>query len=77
LQVVVIGVELANELIELEGGLPDLEKEVASRAAAAYGALAIDRGVISSVPGATAVELSGSDLQTSSRPYTVAGNSAL
>jgi hypothetical protein len=63
LQVVEVGVEPADQLIELEGRLPNIEKQAAPRATAPDAALPVDGGIISLVPGAASFELSGSDLQ--------------
>lgn len=63
LEIVEVGVEPADQLIQLEGGFPNIEKQVAPRATAPDAALPVDGGIISLVPGATAFELSGSDLQ--------------
>ncbi len=63
LEVVEVGVEPADQLIELEGRLPNIEKQAAPRATAPDAALPVDGGIISLVPGAASFELSGSDLQ--------------
>jgi hypothetical protein len=74
LEVVMAGVELADQLIQIEGGLPDLEEQLTALASTFYGALPVDWWVVSLVSGAAALELSGSDLQWSSNPYTLPGS---
>ena len=69
-QVVQPRVEFPDELIELQGRFPDVEKQVATDARALDAALPVHCGVVSFVPGATAAEFSRSDLQTN----TLAGN---
>jgi len=64
--VIVIGIETADQLVELQGGLPDFAQQGAARAGAGYSAAAIHGGVIPFVPGTTALELPGSDFQTCS-----------
>jgi hypothetical protein len=64
--VVMIRVEPADQLVELERGLPNVAEQAAARASAAYAATAIDGGVVPLVLGATALELPGSDFQTRS-----------
>jgi len=65
--VVVIRIEPADQLVELERGLPNIAEEAAARASSADAAAAIDGGVVTFVLGATALELPGSDSQTRSR----------
>ena len=63
LEVIEVGVEPADQLIQLEGGFPNIEKQAAPRATAPDAALPVDGGIVSLVPGTAAFELSGSDLQ--------------
>ena len=58
------GIELADELIEPEGSLPDFQEQAAAGAAAADAALPIDGGIVGLMPSATARELARSNLQT-------------
>lgn len=67
-------IELADQMIQREGGFPDLEQQFATLAATFDGALAVDRWTVGLVPAAAALELSGSDLQRSSNPYTLPGS---
>jgi hypothetical protein len=60
-------IEPADQLVELERGLPNVAEQAAARASAPYAATAIDGGVVTLVLGATALELPGSDFQTRSR----------
>jgi len=60
-------IEPADQLVELERGLPNVAEQAAARARASYAATAIDGRVVALVPGATALELPGSDFQTRSR----------
>ena len=62
LQVIVIGVELADQAVELERRLPDVGQEIASGTVAADPSPALRDGVIALVAGATAGEAAGSDL---------------
>jgi hypothetical protein len=64
IQVIVLGVEFTNELIELEGGLPDFAKQAASGAASDDTTTAVDGGIVPLVLGATAVKLAGADFQS-------------
>ena len=64
LQIVVAGIEFPYQLVELEGGFPDIEEQVAAQAARLDTALPVDGGIVTLMPGATALELPGSDLQT-------------
>ena len=66
LQIVVVRVESADQLVEPERRLPDIAKQGASRAAAGNAAAAVDSGVVTLVFGATAVELPGSDFHNRS-----------
>jgi hypothetical protein len=68
------GVELADQPIQFEGGFPDLEQQFAALASTYNGALTVNGRIVSLVPGATAFELSGSDLQRCSNPYTLTGS---
>ena len=74
LEVIMAGVKLADQLIQFDGGFPDLEEQLTALTCTFYGALPVDWRVVSLVPGATAFELSGSDLQRSSNlAYTLPG----
>ena len=57
------GIELADELIQIERGFPDFKQQVAPRAAALSRGAAIGGGIVALVAPATAVELARSDLQ--------------
>jgi len=63
LEIVEVGVEPADHLIQFEGGLPNIEKQAASRATASDATLPVDGGIISLVAGTASFELPGSDLQ--------------
>jgi len=63
LEIVEVGVEPADQLIQLEGGFPNIEKQAAPRARAPDAALPVDSGTISFVSGAASFELPGSNLQ--------------
>ena len=63
LEIVVPGIELADELVQLERGFPDLKQQVASRAAALSRRATVGSGIVALVAPATAVELARSDLQ--------------
>ena len=73
-QIVVGGVELPDQLVQLEGSFPDLVQQTTARAAAPNAALPVGGWVEPSVFGATAIELPGSNLQTRTNPYTVTGS---
>ena len=62
-EIVVPGIEVADELIEPEGRLPDFEQQAAPRAASLMGRAAIDGGIVTLVAPAAAVELARSDFQ--------------
>ena len=63
LDIVVGGVETADEFVEVQGGFPDFKKEDTARAVTADTAKTIDRRIVSFVFGAAAVELASSNLQ--------------
>ena len=63
LDIVVGGVETADEPVEIQGRFPDFEQKVTARAVAADTAKTIDRRIVSFVFGAAAVELASSNLQ--------------
>ena len=56
------GVEAANELIQAQRRFPDLTEELAAIAAAYDSSRPVDGGIESFVAGATAIELSRTDL---------------
>jgi hypothetical protein len=64
LQIVELGIEAADQLVQLDGSLPDLEEKIAALAGADDSALAVDGWIVTLVPGAAAVEFARSDLQT-------------
>ena len=74
LKVVVVRVEPANRLVEPEGRLPDVEQQQAAGTTALDSRLPIHGRIVAFVPAAAAVEFPGSDFQTSSNPYTLAGS---
>jgi hypothetical protein len=63
LEIVVIGIKLADEPIQLQRSLPDFKQEHTTAAAAADAAEAVGGGVVALVAAAAAVEFSRSDLQ--------------
>jgi hypothetical protein len=65
LQIVVLGVESADELIELEGGFPDITQKTAAQAAPNDASASVDSGAVAFVPGAAAIELAGANFQGS------------
>jgi len=74
LEVVVPGIELADELVQLERGFPDLKQQVASRTAALSRRATVGGGIVAFVAPATAVELARSDLQRLAlRPFHFSG----
>jgi hypothetical protein len=62
LKIVVLGVETADEVIEPEGGLPDVEKEFASGTIHVNSAHAINSRVELFMPATPAGELARADL---------------
>jgi len=74
IEVVVPGIEFADELVQLERGLPDFKQETAARATAVSRRAAIGGGIVALVAPATAVELARSDLQRLAlRPFHFSG----
>ena len=71
LAIVVIRVELANQLIQVERRFPNLAQYAAARTAAANAAATIHGRIISFVFGAAAIELSGADLHNRPKPYCI------
>jgi len=62
-QIVMAGVERANEPVELQRGFPNLEQQTAALASVANSAPAIDGWVILLVAAAPAIEFARADLQ--------------
>ena len=69
LEIVVVGVELTDQLVQFEGRFPDVEQQATPLAAAFDGAPAVDRRIVPPVSGTAAVKLSGSNLQPSRLPF--------
>jgi hypothetical protein len=59
----VAGVEFSDQLIQPDRSFPDIEQQVAARAAALDAARAIDCGVVLFMFGTTAVEFARADFQ--------------
>lgn len=56
------GVEFADEAVQVQRRLPDIEQEGAAGTGADNGSRSIDGGVITLVAGAAAVEFAGTNL---------------
>jgi len=61
-----VRIEPADQLIQIERCFPDVEEEIATGTSASNGATAIYSRIVSFVPAATAVKLTGADLQAAS-----------
>ena len=68
LEIIVTGIEFADQLVQLQRCLPDVEQKLAALASAFDGAGAVDRGIVAFVLAAAAIKLSGSYLQPSKLP---------
>jgi hypothetical protein len=70
----VIRIKSADELVDPEGRFPDFEKQLTPRAGTPDSSLSVDGWIVPLVLSAPPFELPGSDLQTSSNPYTLTGS---
>jgi hypothetical protein len=71
-QIVMFGIETADQLIDAKGSFPDIPQQLAAGTSIGLEGFSIDGWIITFVFAAAAFEFPGSDLQTNSKPSTLA-----